>query len=308
MSPFARLFERFVSFRRIPMRIIVITALASYLLQIGAILQGQPLYIIAFFTLIPWLPLALFEGLWKYEHYSWIAIFAIVTALQVGHLGEHVFQVTQLAVLNGTNACPPPVDNEANKTLAVQAGLRTAEDRATGYSARKIVMPAGNGQPLGRDGENVVGPPACGVFGQLDAEWVHLVWDSLVWIGGLWLLTKYPRNVFLWLSMIAASAHEVEHLFLGWVYVLEPKEVFSYMAQMWATTADGKIVTAHPIGKVATVVDFYNAGGRNGIFAHGGMFDNLTGTSFMPIRAYLHMGYNTLVVVPTVIGFLWQSR
>ncbi len=50
-------FERFVSFRRIPLKAVIVTALASWALQIYAILEGQPLYIIVLYTLLPWLPL-----------------------------------------------------------------------------------------------------------------------------------------------------------------------------------------------------------------------------------------------------------
>jgi len=42
-----------------------------------------------------------------YEYYSWIAVFALVTVLQVGHLGGHTVQVAQLQLPNGTIACPP---------------------------------------------------------------------------------------------------------------------------------------------------------------------------------------------------------
>src|SRR3712207_32817 len=171
MRGFTTIFERFISFRRVPMRIVVITALASYALQIGAIVQGQPLFIIALYTLVPWIPAFLFEGLWKFEHYNWVAVFAIVAALQVGHLGEHSFQVVQLRFLNGTIACPPPVDNVENAERAVQRGLRPADVDATGRSSQNIVKANGTN-----------GPAACGVFGQLDFETVHLVWDSLVWL------------------------------------------------------------------------------------------------------------------------------
>src|SRR5919199_1144374 len=144
MRGFTTIFERFVSFRRVPMRIVVITALASYVLQLGAILQGQPLFIIALYTLVPWIPAFLFEGLWKFEHYNWVAVFAIVAALQVGHLGEHTFQVVQLSVLNGTSACPPPVDSPANAERAVQMGLRPANVEATGRSSSTIIKAEGN--------------------------------------------------------------------------------------------------------------------------------------------------------------------
>jgi hypothetical protein len=123
MRGFTTIFERFVSFRRVPMRIVVITALTSYVLQVGAIVQGQPLFIIALYTLIPWIPAFLFEGLWKFEHYNWVAVFAIVAALQVGHLGEHAFQVSQLYLLNGVLECPFPRDNAANAQRAIDAGL-----------------------------------------------------------------------------------------------------------------------------------------------------------------------------------------
>ena len=315
MAVFARIFERFVAFRRIPMRVVIITALASYVLQLGAILQGQPLYIIALLTLIPWIPLAFFEGLWKYEHYSWIAVFAVVTALQVGHLGEHTFQVTQLQFLNGTIACPPPVDNAANAQRAVAAGLRTADQGATGYSASNVVMPNSQGQPVMRDGRQVVGPPACGVFGQLDFETIHLVWDTLVWIGSLFLLLKFPRNGFLWLAMIAASVHEIEHLFIGWVFFVEKEHIYRFTRTLWATTADGAIVTATPVGTVVEATNFYEAGGLAGIMARNGMAQwllfNTTGDPNgiqLFRRPILHFGYNTVVVIPTLLGFFWQSR
>ncbi len=299
MRGFTTIFERFISFRRVPMRIVVITALASYALQIGAIVQGQPLFIIALYTLVPWIPAFLFEGLWKFEHYNWVAVFAIVAALQVGHLGEHSFQVVQLRFLNGTIACPPPVDNVENAERAVQMGLRPADLDATGRSSQNIVKANGTN-----------GPAACGVFGQLDFETVHLVWDSLVWLGALWLLTKFPGNIWLWVAMLAASVHEVEHLFLGWIFFAETEHVYSYMKQLWATTVDGNIVTAHPAGQVAEATNFYEANGKAGILGRNGLIQNVFNLSpnVFPIRPYLHFGYNTLVVVPTVIAFLVQSR
>jgi hypothetical protein len=102
-----RLYEVLFSPKRVPLQIIAITALASFVLLMGGVLQGQPLYVIAFFTLLPWLPVYFFESIWKIEHYSWIAIFGIIVVLQLGHLGEHVAQVTQLGWLDGTLACPP---------------------------------------------------------------------------------------------------------------------------------------------------------------------------------------------------------
>jgi hypothetical protein len=284
-------FERFVSFRRIPLKVVIVTALASWVLQIYAILEGQPLWVIILFTLVPWLPLIVFEGLWKYEHYSWIAVFAVVTALQVGHMAEHTMQVVQLGVLDGTLACPPP-------------------ETPSGNFATRAVMPNEAGQPaVGPDGQPVVGPTACGVLGFLDFETIHLIWDTLVWLGALWLLAKFPRNVWLWIAMIFASIHEVEHLFLGYIWFFETGTPFSYPKQLWETSVEGNIVTAHPIGIETAPATFYEAGGKAGILARNGMVETFVGTrdSFLP-RPYLHFGYNLLVVIPTVIGFLTQVR
>jgi hypothetical protein len=293
--------ERFLAFRRVPVKIVAVTALLSYLLQIGAILQGQPLYVVAIYTLLPWIPLVLFEGIWKYEHYSLLAIFALVAFLQVGHLSEHFLQVGQLTAMNGTFACPPPVDDAANAARAVQAGLRTAADTPTFHTSSFVMRPTAAGV--------VQGVPACGVFGQLDFETVHLVWDSLVWIGALFLLTRFPRNVWLWVAAIFASTHEVEHLFLGWIFFIERDAVFTTATQLWATTARGAIVTAHPVGVEQTLATFYEAGGKQGIMGQNGLIERVVGTTgLFPYRPYLHFVYNSFVVIPTVVAFVVQAR
>ncbi len=310
------IYDRFLSFRRVPLKIVFITLLASWALMVGAIFLNQPIYVIAFFTLLPWIPLALFEGVWKYKHYGWLSIFAVVAVLQVGHYGEHFVQVTELGFFNGTLACPPPADTEENRgradTLAANQGLPEGVPPATGSvtnnSATRIVVPDENGVAAT---PAVIGPPACGVFGQFDFEPIHLVWDSLVWIGGLVLLSRFPRNKWLWIAVIFASLHEIEHLFLGWIYLFESGEgQFMAMAQQWATTADGSLVTATPVGRESIMTDFYRAGALSGIMGKNGMVESIffgQGDLFL-LRPYLHFIYNTLVVVPTVIAFLVQSR
>ena len=308
---FAGIIERFLTIRRVPVKFVIITALASYVLQVGAIIQGQPLYIIALYTLLPWIPLLFFESTWKIKHYNWIAIFAIITALQIGHLGEHVAQVGQLFVLNGviSQACPPPLDNLEHAQAAEDFGLRPAGVAPTNAFASRIVIPDEDGLP-NEAGE--VGPPACGVFGALDAEAVHLIWDSLVWIGALYLLTKFSGNAWLWVAVAAASIHQVEHNFLGWIFYVGGPEEFAWTRQLWATTADGHIVTAHPVGQALEIGTFYEAGGAIGILGNGGLVENLLRpnrtTDIFPSRAVLHFGYNVLVVVPTTIAFLVQAR
>jgi hypothetical protein len=282
--------ERFVSLRRVPLKAVLVTALISWALQAYGFLTGQPFYWIVILAVIPWIPLALFEGLWKYQHYSWMAVFAVVTALQVLHMGEHTLQVTQLGVLNGTLACPPPSE-----------GLTYATT---------VVMPGPDGLPAtDQSGNQIVGPAACGVLGFLDFELVHLVWDTLVWVGALWLLSKFPQNKWLWVAVIFASIHEIEHLFLGYIYYVETATLYTYPKQVWDLVRDGNTLTAIPAGLENAPATFYDAGGKTGILGRNGLVETLIGSSdtFL-IRPYLHFGYNALVVIPTVIAFLVQVR
>ena len=281
------------------MRAVILTAFLSYLFQLGAIIQGLPLYLIVLYTLLPWVPLLMFEGIWKYEHYNALAFFGLITMLQAGHLGEHFVQIAELSFLGGTLACPPPVDDVANHARAIQQGLAAAGSAATGLSAVTVINPD----------TGLAGPPACGVFGQLDFETVHLVWDTLVWFGALFLITRFPRNRWLWVSVIAASLHETEHLFLGWTYFTDTAKSFTITAPVWATVANGSIVTALPVGTAQQAVDFYDAGGWAGIMGKKGMLEAVLGTGgIMPLRPYLHFFYNSVVVIPTVIAFFMQVR
>ena len=110
---------------------------------------------------------------------------------------------------------------------------------------------------------------AHGVFGALDRELVHFVWDSLVWIGLCILLVKLgPHNKWLWIAFVAASFHEVEHLFLFYLDRFH--------------------------------TPFYDAGGTTGILAKGG----LIGSPFD--RPYLHYIYNFFVVIPLIMA-MWDE-
>jgi hypothetical protein len=112
---------------------------------------------------------------------------------------------------------------------------------------------------------------AHGVFGALDRELVHFVWDSFVWIGLLWAVYQFGvRNKWLWVSLVAASFHEVEHIFLFYLDRFH--------------------------------TPFYEAGGTTGLLAKGGMI----GSPFA--RPYLHYIYNFVVVVPLIIAFWDETK
>jgi hypothetical protein len=110
-----------------------------------------------------------------------------------------------------------------------------------------------------------------GVFGQLDFETVHFVWDTAIWLSLCLLLRSFGmRNPWLWVAFAAASLHEVEHGYLFWLY------------------------QAHPA--------FYADGGFEGIMGNGGVIGS-------PLaRPYLHFAYNLVVIVPMVLAFWDETR
>jgi len=99
----------FLHLKRVPLRALAITALLSYFLQIAAIIQHFPLWLIVLVTLLPWIPLFAFEAIWKYTHYGFMAIFAANVLLQSGFLVENV---AQLIGIVSSGARSAPLDNE----------------------------------------------------------------------------------------------------------------------------------------------------------------------------------------------------
>jgi len=204
-----------IGFQRVPRRVLVATAAASAILATAGMLEGAALWIVALLILGPWVPAVYVEGAWKYEHYGVYALFVGIVVLQVGHMGEHTMQVSQLMVTHGTLA------------------------------------------------------RSHGVFGQLDFETVHFFWDSAIWLSLCFLLFRFARgNPWLWVAFAAASLHEVEHLYLYWLYQFHQS--------------------------------FYLHGGFEGIMGNGGVIGS-------PLaRPYLHFAYNLIVVTPMVLA-LWDE-
>jgi hypothetical protein len=110
-----------------------------------------------------------------------------------------------------------------------------------------------------------------GIFGQLDFELVHFVTDTLLWLGlGMLVTIVRERNVWLWVAFIAASMHEVEHLYLFWLHIFDN--------------------------------NFYLAGGFSGVLGHHGLIGS-------PLdRPYLHYTYNLIVFVPMLIAIWDEAR
>jgi hypothetical protein len=110
-----------------------------------------------------------------------------------------------------------------------------------------------------------------GVFGRLDFELVHFVWDTMIWATTCFLLWRFgSQNRWLWVAWIAASLHQVEHVYLFWIN--------------------------------RTDLSFYANGGLAGILGSGGLIGS-------PLaRPYLHFAYNVCVVIPMVIAFWDQGK
>ena len=110
-----------------------------------------------------------------------------------------------------------------------------------------------------------------GVIGQLDFEITHMFADTTLWLalGALAICVK-ARNTWLWVAFAAASLHEVEHLYLFWMYAAQ-----------------------HTV---------YLSGGAAGILGHYG----LIGTPLD--RPYLHYTYNLVVFTPMLIAFWDEAR
>jgi len=108
-----------------------------------------------------------------------------------------------------------------------------------------------------------------GVIGRLDFETVHFAADTMMWLSlGVFIDLFRGANRWLWVSFAAVSLHQIEHLYLFWIY------------------------HAHPA--------IYASGGFAGIMGSGGVIGSPLG------RPYLHFTYNVIVTVPMVIA-LWDQ-
>jgi hypothetical protein len=117
---------------------------------------------------------------------------------------------------------------------------------------------------------NVNPHQAQAIFSRLNIEGVHFVGDSLLTLGTLLLVYKFPRNPWLWVALPFQIIHESEHLFLVF------EKLFAGVPQ------GGPGLLASPNGAI--------------------------GGGFGLIRPDLHWIYNTLYTIPFVIALIYQLR
>lgn len=112
------------------------------------------------------------------------------------------------------------------------------------------------------------GAQARGIFGALDIEWVHFLWNSWVFAAVALLLWRFPRNGWLWVTMALAGWHEAEH--------------------------------------VAIMTRYLSSGqaGTPGLLAQGGVI----GGGLPLVRPDLHFAYNIIETTPLLLAFIFELR
>jgi hypothetical protein len=112
------------------------------------------------------------------------------------------------------------------------------------------------------------------IFSKFNIEGVHFAGDSLLTIGTLVLIAKFPRNPWLWVAIPFQIAHQAEHSYLMFNYVFE------------GTKVGGPGLLGTPGG----LIHIRDAGGLG------------------LIRPDLHWIYNTLYTIPFVISLVYQLK
>ena len=80
---------------RVPPTILLLTALASYLIVGLSWLGGAPPWLGMALALIPWAFILFTEVRWTYRHFHWFALFFSMAIIQTIHYSEHCIQVVQ---------------------------------------------------------------------------------------------------------------------------------------------------------------------------------------------------------------------
>ncbi len=112
------------------------------------------------------------------------------------------------------------------------------------------------------------GPQAHGVFGALDTEWVHVIWNSVVFVSVVVLLWRFRANRWLWLTLLFAGWHQIEHMYIMSIYLST------------------------------------GIAGTPGLLSRGGAIAG----GLAITRADLHFLYNLVETTPLLIGFVVQFR
>ncbi len=133
---------------------------------------------------------------------------------------------------------------------------------------------------------------AHGVFGELDRETVHFIWDGLILVACVALRIHFRnvKNIWLTLAVIAAAIHQFEHCFLFGIFLFD-NNLYTH-----GGTFLGIHLTAY--------------GAQNGVMGHDGIVGSLIPplNVILPARIPLHFIYNVFVLIPMILAFRQQVR
>lgn len=134
---------------------------------------------------------------------------------------------------------------------------------------------------------------AHGVFGELDRELVHFVWDGLILVATIVVRIYFrkSKNIWLTLAIVAAAVHQVEHVYLFGNYVFNN----------YFYNHGGYFLGVH-------IIDGLSA--QNGLLGYNGVIGSLFPAinPILPSRINLHFIYNSLVLIPMVLAFRKQLQ
>src|SRR5215831_6338462 len=63
------------------------------------------------------------------------------------------------------------------------------------------------------------GLQARGIFGMLDIEWVHFIWNSWVLLFAALLVFLFRKNPWLWVLLVVSTWHELEHVYIMFMFL-----------------------------------------------------------------------------------------
>ena len=134
---------------------------------------------------------------------------------------------------------------------------------------------------------------AHGVFGELDRETVHFIWDGLILVACIVVKVHFrkSKNIWLTLALVAAAIHQAEHIFLFGTFLFDNNFYQN----------GGYFLGIH-------IASGYGA--QNGVMGHDGLVGTLIPfiNPILPARIPLHFIYNTFVLIPMLLGFRKQVQ
>ena len=127
-----------------------------------------------------------------------------------------------------------------------------------------------------------------GILSPANSEWVHFIWNWLVFLGVVFLIRAGWRNQWAWLLFLIAAAHTIEHTYTFTRYLM----ILDQLKLMGVTN-----VTAQGLPGIV------GQGGwlAQSAFTQGTFICRLPGLTTAP-RLDVHFWWNALEITPLILG------